>query len=117
MKRLVATAAVCVGLVAMSGAAQAADGNGGRSVTAKECTALKKADRAAFKSVYGDHAMRTCMKGVAPVASKISQREFKGAAKDCRAERDLDSVLFQDTYGTNGNKRNALGKCVAGQVK
>jgi hypothetical protein len=117
VKRAVATATICLGLAVAGTPAQAADGNGGRSATAKECTALQRADRAAFKTVYGDHAMRTCMKGVAPLASKTSPREFKGAVRDCRAAREHDRVLFQDTYGTNSNKRNAFGKCVAAQVK
>ena len=115
MKRVVTTAAICLGLAVAAAPAQAANGNGGRSATAKECTALQKADRTAFQAVYGDHAMRTCMKG--SLASETSPREFKSAAKDCRAARDLDRVLFQDTYGTNSNKRNAFGKCVAVGVK
>ena len=117
MKRVVTTAAICLGLAVAAAPAQAADGNGGRSATAKQCTALQKADKAAFQAVYGDHAMRSCMKGVTPVASETSPSEFKNGAKACRAERDLDSVLFQDTYGTNSNKRNAFGKCVAAQLK
>jgi hypothetical protein len=116
MKRVVATASICLGLAIVAVPAQAADGNGGRSVTARQCTALQKADRVAFKAVYGDHAMRTCMKGVAPVASETSPSEFKNAAKACRAERELDNVLFQETYGSNANKRNAFGKCVSSQI-
>jgi hypothetical protein len=117
MKRVVATASICLGLAAMAVPAQAADGNGGRSATAKECTALQKADRAAFGATYGDHAMRSCMKGVTPVASETTPSEFKNAAKACRAERDADSALFHEAYGSNSNKRNAMGKCVAQQVK
>jgi hypothetical protein len=117
MRRLMATATVCLGLTVAAAPAQAGDGNGGRSVKAKECTALQKADRVAFKSVYGDHAMRNCMKGVTPVASETSVREFKAAVADCRAEREADAALFQETYGTNSNKRNAFGKCVAAHAK
>ena len=76
MKRAVATATICLGLAVAATPAQAGDGNGGRSVKAKECTALQKADKAAFKTVYGDHAMQACMKGVPPVASETSTREF-----------------------------------------
>ena len=117
MKRVVATASICLGLAVIAAPAQAGDGNGGRSATAKECTALKKADRAAFDAAYGDHAMRSCMKGVTPVASETAPSEFKNAAKACRAERDADSALFHETYGTNSNKKNAMGKCVSQQVK
>ncbi|MGI9019113.1 MAG: hypothetical protein ACR2G3_00180 [Solirubrobacterales bacterium] len=117
MKRAITTASVCIGLAALAGPAMAAEGNGGRSATAKECTALKKADKAAFAAVYGDHAMRACMKGVTPVAGETPPAEFKNAAKACRAERDADADAFRETYGTNANKRNAFGKCVSGAVR
>jgi hypothetical protein len=35
-------------------------------------------------------------------------------AQQCRTERSKMGVeLFRSTYGTNHNKRNAFGKCVA----
>ena len=42
---------------------------------------------------------------------------FKNAAKECRAARDADPAGFHQTYGTNHNGRNALGKCVSSKVK
>jgi len=89
--------------------------NGGSSAVAKACAAQKKADKAAFKALWGKHAMRDCIRagredGVATVD------EFRNASQECRAERDLDPAGFADLYGTNGNDRNAFGKCVAIKV-
>ena len=118
MKRTITI--LCAGAaiaLAPATSAVAADGNGGRSAVAKQCTALKKADKAAFEATYGDNAMRNCMKGVGPEASETSPSEFKNAAKACRAEREADSALFAETYGTNANGKNAFGKCVSGAVR
>ena len=47
------------------------------------------------------------------------------AAKKCKAERDGDAAAFAaahggksfaDFYGTNGNKKNAFGKCVSAKA-
>jgi hypothetical protein len=35
------------------------------------------------------------------------------AAHTCAAERSADRKAFEDTYGTNKNKKNAFGKCVS----
>ena len=118
MKRAITIASVCLGVAAVGApAATAGDGSGGRSAVAKECAAMKKADKAAFKGTYGKHAMRHCIKGEPVDVSKTTPGEFKDAAKECRAERAADAAVFHDTYGTNGNRRNALGKCVSGKVK
>lgn len=81
-----------------------------RDAAAKQCAAEKKADKAAFKSLYGKHAMRTCIKGETPVA----EDEFKNAAKECKAERSADPDAFAAAYG---ERKNALGKCVSTKVK
>jgi hypothetical protein len=41
------------------------------------------------------------------------EEEPKNAAHACKAERGGDPEAFADTHGTNGNKRNAFGKCVS----
>jgi hypothetical protein len=121
MKRAITFASVCLGIAAIAAPAAMADvggtPNGGRSAIAKECAKLKKADRAAFKATFGKHAMRKCIKGEPVETSETTPAEFKNAAKECRAERAADPALFQETHGTNGNKRNAFGKCVSGKVK
>jgi hypothetical protein len=85
-----------------------------RAAQAKQCAAMKKADKAAFKATFGKHAMRRCIKGE-PVDPTVP--EFKNAAKECKAEREADADAFRETYGSNPNGRNALGKCVSSHVK
>jgi hypothetical protein len=44
--------------------------------------------------------------------------EFKNAAQECAAERKKIGVeVFAAEHGTNRNKRNAFGKCVAGKTQ
>jgi hypothetical protein len=107
---IVCASAVAFGLV---GAASSGAKIGDKHGTSKACVAEKKADKGAFKALYGDHAMRDCKKGE-PVEPTVS--EFKNAAKECKAEREADAEAFQ-THGSNHNGRNALGKCVSSHVK
>lgn len=45
-------------------------------------------------------------------------KDFKNAAKACaRERRSLGTNAFANKYGTNPNKRNAFGKCVAGKTQ
>jgi hypothetical protein len=40
------------------------------------------------------------------------------AARACKAERaDIGVDAFREKYGTNSNKKNAMGKCVASKRK
>jgi hypothetical protein len=121
MKRAITIASVCLGIAALgvpvATAGDGHNGNGGRSAVAKECAKLKKADRAAFRATFGKHAMRKCIKGEPVEMSETTPAEFKNAAKACRAEREADPEGFQETWGTNNNKRNAFGKCVSSNVK
>jgi hypothetical protein len=84
-----------------------------RKLAAKQCASEKKADRAAFRGVYGKHAMRNCIKGT----SDETKAELKSAARKCRAEREDDPAAFRETWGTNHNGRNAFGKCVSTKVR
>ena len=44
--------------------------------------------------------------------------EFKNAARECAAERKKIGVeAFAAEHGTNGNKHNAFGKCVASETQ
>ena len=81
-----------------------------RDAAAKQCAAEKKADKAAFKSLYGKHAMRACIKGETPE----SATELKNAAKECKAARSDDADAFATAWGDG---KNALGKCVSATVK
>jgi len=119
MKRLFTAATIAVSLALVGvGGAQATDKPDKPDKLAKACHDLKKADKAAFKETYGPKkAMRDCKKGEKPVADETTPGEFKNAAKACREERDADAEAFEENYGTNGNKRNAFGKCVSQKVK
>jgi len=83
---------------------------------AKQCAALKKADKAAFRSLYGPKkAMRNCIKG----ESGETQAELKNASKECKAEKAADTALFEETYGDDDpytTTANAHGKCVSSKV-
>ena len=77
-------------------------------------TTACKAERAAlgkptFRELYGARALQTCVREHAAEA----RGEARNAAQACRAERRADPAAFRATYGTNRNKRNAMGKCVS----
>jgi hypothetical protein len=92
------------------------NGNHGASAAAKLCTASKKADRAAFRAVWGKHGMRDCIRanrGTPASAVEDQTDDFVNAARECRGERDADPAGFEAMWGTNANHRNAFGKCVS----
>ena len=89
---------------------------------AQECRAEQEADPAAFATTYGTgkngkNAFGKCVsqKAKAELADEVT--EFKNAAKECRAEQEADPAAFTETYGTNGNKKNAFGKCVSSKAQ
>src|SRR5690349_6196386 len=79
---------------------------------AQQCAALKQADKAAFKSLYGKGAMAKCIKA----QKKASSAEYKNAAKECKAEQAADPTGFETTYG-DPYTSNAFGKCVSSKVQ
>jgi hypothetical protein len=112
------TMIICVALLgsalAFSAVASAGKTNKtAKRLAAKQCRAEKKAGKGAFKSTYGKHAMRTCLKGE---KSEIKD-EIKNAAQECKAERAEDTDLFKETYGKNKNGKNAFGKCVSKKAR
>ena len=50
-------------------------------------------------------------------AAAPGQSVEQNAAKACKAERAKDPAAFKTSYGTNGNKANAFGKCVSKLAK
>ena len=125
MKRTIAIFLAMAAAATMSVAAASADKPAkpdkppkAKAVAAQQCAALKNADRAAFKSLYGPkRAMRTCVKA----QTKASEGEYKNAAKECKAEREADPAAFEETYGDDdpytAETSNAFGKCVSTKVK
>jgi hypothetical protein len=125
MKRRMTTALAAVAALAICAPLAAAKpGNGqgtpnhGSSEAAKQCAAQKKADKAAFKALWGKHAMRDCIRAGrdGDEVATAEPEEIQNAAQECRAERQADPEGFAATYGTNHNDRNAFGKCVSGKV-
>ena len=70
MKKRFSCAVAIGALIAFAPAAGATPGNGnsgehangGSSEVAKACAAQKKADKEAFKALWGKHAMRECIR-------------------------------------------------------
>ena len=121
MKKTLAVCAACAALLlalASVATAKPDGGDGGASDAAKLCAAMKKADHAAFKAVWGKHAMRDCIREHRGTDTPPDEgaEEFSNAAQDCRDERAADPEGFAATYGTNDNDRNAFGKCVSTHV-
>lgn len=84
-----------------------------KSIAKEQCQALKKADKAAFKAVYGSNSIGKCVKA----QTQTSDGELKNAAKACKAERASDPQAFEDKYGSAKSKgNNAFGKCVSSKV-
>lgn len=88
----------------------------------QECKALEEADPAGFAATYGTnkngknaHGKCVSAKTEEEVAEEVE--DFQNASQECRAERTADPAGFTATYGTNGNKKNAFGKCVSSKVK
>ena len=86
------------------------------------------ADREAFRQRYGTNANKSnafgkCVsqkakakRAAQDAADAEAAEERKNAAQECDEERgdtQESRKAFADKYGTNGNKRNAFGKCVS----
>jgi hypothetical protein len=99
-----------------------------KSNAAKDCREERgttDASIAAFRAKYGTNgnkknAFGKCVSQKAKAKEKKQDKEdaaaaveFKNAAKACDSERSADKKAFEDTYGKNGNKKNAFGKCVS----
>ena len=72
------------------------------------------------------NAFGKCVSGKAQAATAAQQSAELNAAKQCKAQRADTSFAatanhggksFSDFYGTNGNKKNAFGKCVSTLAK
>ncbi len=110
-------AAACVGVLTMGvGTATAAKPSDEAQAAKKLCVEQKNADKAAFKAVWGKNAMRDCKRAARGEDGAVEEAA-KNASQECRAEQETDPALFAETYGSNGNKKNAFGKCVSQKSK
>ena len=102
-------AAACFGvLFAGVGTAGAAKDDPAKDAKAL-CVEQKQADAKAFEAMWGKNAMRDCKRAARGEVAEAA----KNSAQECKAEEEADPALFAETYGTNGNKKNAFGKCVS----
>ena len=109
---------------------EAAERKQARRSAAKDCrTERTEMGVEAFREQYGTNRNRRnafgkCVSGKAkPIREEEDAQdmqeieEAKNAAKECDAERtDLGEQAFAEKYGTNGNDKNAFGKCVSGKT-
>lgn len=70
-----------------------------------------------FKLTYAAKSTSRAMAACVAKARPVAATELKNAAKTCKAERAEDAAAFAEAYGANGNKKNALGKCVSAAAK
>jgi hypothetical protein len=65
----------------------------------------------------GKNAFGKCVSGKAKAENQSEDAATVNAAKQCKRERASDPAAFKAKYGTNRNKTNAFGKCVAQKAK
>lgn len=113
-KTLILVAACCAAMsVAVAGASAESTSTDPVKVAKALCVDQKNADKAAFAATYGErNAMRNCKRA----ARGTAEQAVANASQECRAEQETDPAAFQATYGSNGNGKNAFGKCVSGKV-
>ena len=70
-----------------------------------------------FKATYAAKSTAKATAACVAKAQPVAAAELTNAGQTCKAERDADAAAFIEKYGTNGNKRNALGKCVSTTAK
>ncbi|HEU5211340.1 MAG TPA: hypothetical protein VFU10_01065 [Gaiellaceae bacterium] len=65
----------------------------------------------------GKDAFGKCVSSKAKAANDAADANVLNAVKQCKAERANDPAAFKSKYGKNGNKANAMGKCVSQTAK
>ena len=117
MNRILIAGVTVVALALPASAAARPDHDEVRAAK-KQCQAERgksAATREAFKAKYGKFAR--CVRQNATEEEAENETAHKNAAKECKAERSADPDAFAETYGTNANGQNALGKCVSSKAK
>ena len=119
MKKITVLTGLALALVLPAGAiAKPHPDNADKRAAKAECKTLRgntDATREAFRTQFRSFA--ACVRKTAVEEAQEEQSAHSNAAKECKAERTADPELFATTYGTNGNKRNAFGKCVSKKAK
>jgi hypothetical protein len=89
-----------------------------RTAAKAECKAERgktSLTREAFRTKY--RGFRDCVRQTAAEEEAEEETAHRNASQECRAERSEDRDAFQETYGTNANKKNAFGRCVSGKAR
>ena len=99
------------------------------SQRAHEANAERKQAKRAAKRECRDEGLKgrefgKCVSQKAKTSTAVEQAAVQNAAKKCKAERADPNFAaghggktFAQFYGTNGNLRNAFGKCVSSLAK
>jgi hypothetical protein len=119
MKKITVLTGLALALVLPAGAiAKPHPDNADKRAAKAECKTLRgntDATREAFRTQFRSFA--ACVRKTAVEEAQEEQSAHTNAAKECKAERAADATAFAELYGTNGNKRNAFGKCVSQKAK
>lgn len=124
MRKLTLTCLAACALLVPAAAAPAKPNEGNATKAAsKACKAERETlGRDAFAEKYGTgkngrNALGKCISQSRRSDVREQREKERNAAKDCKAERELDPAAFEEKYGSNRNGKNALGKCVSRTVK
>ena len=119
MKTITVAICLALALVLPAGAlAKVHPDQGDKRAAKAECKTLRgnaNATREAFRTEFRSFA--ACVRKTAVEEAQEEQSAHKNAAKECKAERELDPAAFTETYGTGPKGRNAFGKCVSKKAK
>jgi hypothetical protein len=119
MKTITVLAGLALALVLPAGAiAKPHPDNADKRAAKAECRTLRgstDATREAFRTQFRSFA--ACVRKTAVEEAQEEQSAHSNAAQECKTERQADAAAFAEKYGTNGNKRNAFGKCVSQKAK
>ncbi|MEA2347288.1 MAG: hypothetical protein QOG62_1075 [Thermoleophilaceae bacterium] len=119
-KLIIGCTAACLLLAPAAFADKPADA--GSKSAAKACKAERSAMGAEnFALTYGSNKNRKnafgkCVSRTAREQAAQASTIAANAAKACKAEQAADPVAFTTKYGTNGNGKNAFGKCVSAKA-
>jgi hypothetical protein len=119
MKKITVSIGLALALALPAGAiAKPNPDNADKRAAKTECKTLRgstDATREAFRTQF--RSFTACVRKTAVEEAQEEKAAHTNAAKDCKAERTANPEVFATTYGTNGNKRNAFGKCVSKKAK
>jgi hypothetical protein len=118
MKRVLMVVVTLALFALPAGTAAAKTSKADKAEAKKECRALRgdtAATREAFKLQF--KSFGACVNAKAREAKAERKAAHTNASRECREERTADADAFREKYGTNGNKKNAFGKCVSQKAK